>query len=298
MDGYRCGRVALAVVGLLGLSGAGCPQMVTQLAPPPRVLPPSPSLEQVIQAVHRNSSQIQSFSSNTATISGPGWPTLRANLAFQRPCLFRLRADTTLTGAEVDVGSNDQLFWFWVRRDQPPGLYFCRHDQFATSRARQMIPLDPYWLIEALGMAEFDPALPHQGPYQAPNNRLQIRTIRETPEGPTTKITMIDAASAWMMEQYVYDPKGQLKASSMAEGYHRDPLTGLFIPSVVRINYPTAQFSMRLDLGKVEVNRLLGNPAELWTMPNYPGSPLVDLGNPQLQPPAAALPPAVSATQP
>ena len=39
---------------------------------------------------------------------------------------------------------------------------------------------------------------------------------------------------------------------------------------------------MRVDLGAVQVNQLQGNPAELWTMPSYPGSPLVDLGNPNL----------------
>ena len=39
---------------------------------------------------------------------------------------------------------------------------------------------------------------------------------------------------------------------------------------------------MRIDLGAVQVNQLQGNPAELWTMPSYPGYPLVDLGNPNL----------------
>ena len=28
-----------------------------------------------------------------------------------------------------------------------------------------MIPIDPDWLIEALGTLEIDPSLPHQGPY-------------------------------------------------------------------------------------------------------------------------------------
>ena len=95
MDGYRCGLLTLVVVGLLGLSGAGCPQMFTQhTTPAPRVLSGSPSLEQVIQAVNRNSTQIQSYSTNSATLSGAGWPTLRANIAFQRPRMFRLRAET------------------------------------------------------------------------------------------------------------------------------------------------------------------------------------------------------------
>ena len=124
--------------------------------PQPQVLPPGAGLEQVIAAVNRNNSQIQALFSDSATLSGPGYPTLRAHIAYQRPRNFRLRADTGLTGPEVDLGSNDQLFWFWIKRNQPPAVYFCRHDQFPTSRARQMIPIDPNWLIEALGTLEFE----------------------------------------------------------------------------------------------------------------------------------------------
>ena len=119
-------------------------------------------------------------------------PVLRAHFAYQRPCFFRLRADTGFTGQEVDLGSNAQLFWFWVKRNEPPAVYYCRHDQFATSQARQMIPIEPNWLIEALGTMEIDPNLNHDGPYPAPDksNRICIRTIFTTPEGPNKKITV------------------------------------------------------------------------------------------------------------
>ena len=65
----------LLCTGLLALSGASCPQMLQQYTNPlPRVLPPSPTLEQVIEVVNRNNSQIQSFSTNRASLSGPGFP--------------------------------------------------------------------------------------------------------------------------------------------------------------------------------------------------------------------------------
>ena len=85
------------------------------------------------------------------------------------------------------MGSNDELFWFWVRRAQPPATYYCRHDQFAASPARQDFPIDPYWLIEAFGIAELDPALPHQGPFRLPGGQLEVRTIREIPKGQPPK---------------------------------------------------------------------------------------------------------------
>lgn len=248
--------------------------------PLPRALPHCPTIEQVIQVVNRNNSQIHSFSTTDAKLSGPGSPTLRASIAFQRPNRLRLRAETGLTGPEIDLGSNDELFWFWVRRNQPPGVYFCRHDRLATSHMQQIAVIKPDWLIDALGTAQFDPTLPHQGPFPLSGGRLEVRTIIETPEGPATKVTVVDADGGLVLEQRVFDSQGRLLAGSVAGGHRMDPLTGLIMPTVVEINCPPAQLSMRIELGNVRINRLPGDPAELWTMPSYQGSPPVDMCSP------------------
>jgi len=292
MDGYR--RFMFLFV-LVTTGGCNWSQLVTQYtAPMPRVLPPSPTLEQVVEVVNRNSRQIQSFSTNQAKLTGPGLPTLRASVAWERPKRFRLRAETALTGPEVDLGSNDELFWFWIRRNQPPAVYFARHDQFADSPVRQVIPIEPAWLVEALGITEFDPDLPHQGPFPTSDGRLEIRTIRETAEGPTTKVTIVHPVSGWLLAQHVYDARNRLKASAVASQHRRDPLTGLTLPKVVDIRCPVAQFSMRVELGNVEINRLESTRHELWTMPSYPGYGTVDLCDPNLPRGPAAGPAAVS----
>ena len=209
MHGYRCGMWLMVLTGLMTLCGSGCPQFLQPFPPPePRVLPPSPSIEQVIQAVNQNNSRIHSFTANNAMLSGPGWPTLRASVAFERPNRLRLVGATSLTGREIDLGSNDQLFWFWVRRNQPAAIFFARHDQFAASPMRQTIPIEPAWLMEALGTTELDPALPYQGPRPLAGDRLEIRSIRETPGGPATKVTILDAGRAWILEQYMLDAQG------------------------------------------------------------------------------------------
>jgi hypothetical protein len=250
--------------------------------PQPMVLRPSAGLEEIIAAVNKNNSQIQSLSSSSATLKSPGFPTLNAKLAYQRPCFFRMKASfNSLMGDEVDLGSNAELFWFWVKRNPPPALYYCRHDQFANSRAREMLPIQPNWLVESLGTLEIDPNLHHDGPYPEQGNRVRIRTIIDTPDGGKyTKITVIDAVSAWVMEQQIYDGRGQLRAKSVAEGYHRDPTSGLYVPTAVQVECPPMQFSMRIDLGNVQVNQPVSNGGELWTLPSIPSARLVDLGRP------------------
>ncbi len=260
--------------------------------PPPQVLPPGAGLEQVIAAVNRNNSQIQSLNSESATLASPHAPTLTAKFAYQRPCFFRLKARTEWTGDEVDLGSNAQLFWFWVKRNVPPALYYCRYDQFAASQARRMIPIEPSWLMEALGTLEIDPNLHHDGPYPDPNNhnRIWIRTLLNTPDGPNKKVTFIDPVSAWVLEQQVYDAQDRLRARSIAESYKRNSRTGLYVPTAVTVECPAFNFSMRIDLGDVQVNQPLPNPAALWAIPVIPGYRMVDLGNPSefYGPPATA----------
>jgi hypothetical protein len=277
---YLLLTLALAVI----VSQGGCAWLHRMFAfrdPQPLVLRPGAGLEEVIAAVNRNNSQIQSLYSNSATLKSSIY-TLQAHFAYQRPSFFRLRAETPITGPEVDLGSNAQLFWFWIKRNQPPAIYYCRHDQYATSQARQMVPIEPNWLIEALGTLEIDPRLAHFGPYPDKGNRIWIRTILQTPEGPITKFTCIDSVSAWVMEQRIEDARGQVRARSVTEDYRRDPRSGLYVPKAVTVECPPMQFSMRIDLGDVQVNEPIANPGEMWTMPSMPGAPLVDLGNPNL----------------
>ena len=54
------------------------------------------------------------------------------------------------------------------------------------------------------------------------------------------------------------------------------------MPTAVRISVPPAQFSLRIELGNVQINRMVGNPA-LWEMPRFAGYPAVDLCDPRLR---------------
>lgn len=85
-----------------------------------------------------------------------------------------------------------------------------------------------------------------------------------------------------------------MQASAIAEGYRRDPLTGLAMPTAVRISVPPAQFSLRIELGNVQINRMVGNPA-LWEMPRFAGCPAVDLCDPNLRLAPAPGPPSATA---
>jgi hypothetical protein len=284
----------IVLVALFAAGGSSCPRVMQQYAQPaPRVLPASPTIEQVTTVVNQNSARVTSYSAQ-GTLSGPGFPSLRTNVAFERSRRIRLRADTLLTGPEVDVGSNDELFWIWVKRNQPPAVYFARHDQFAYSAAYQVMPVDPEWVIEGLGVPVFNPGEQHQGPFPLQGGRLEIRTIRPTASGNLTKITVVDEARGYVLEQHLYDARGQRLASSVASRHQYDPATGATMPRHVELQWPTAQIIFKLDLSDVQLNRLGPDATALWVKPELAGFTNIDLAQPMpgQQPPQQSQQPA------
>lgn len=283
LRGRALGGLLIVVLAAI-LTGGGCrylrPPTETYTGPE---LPPSPTLDQVAQFVNNNARQIHSFTADQASLSGPGFPTLRARVVFQRPRRLRILGETSLTGLELDVGSNDEVFWFWVRRNEPPAMYYCRHEDFQTSAARQVVPIDPDYLIDALGLAEIDPAAVTSGPVALSGGRLEIRSAVPSPEGTMTQVTILDAKYGLILGQHLYDPRGQLVASAQNLGHRRDPLTGLVMPRAVQIRVPRTDLSLRVDLGQVRINQVIGDPSHLWSMPQYQGYPVVNLADPRLQ---------------
>lgn len=276
-------------LALFAGSGASCqrPTSFSPFAPAgpaaPQVLAPGASRDQIVAAVNQNSARIQSITATGASITIPdtmNLPILTANIAAERPGRVRITAGTALTGQEMDVGSNDQQFWMWVRRNEPPAVYFCRHEQFAGSAIRDMMPIEPAWLLAALGMVDVDPASVYDGPLPRGDGTVEIRSWLPSASGNLSRVTVIDATRAFVVEQHVYDPTGQtLLASAVAESHAYYPTEQVSLPQRVSLRLPTSGLAMKIDLGRVEINRLAGDPSQLWSMPTFPGYPLHDLGN-------------------
>ena len=278
----------IATVALFAGSGASCqrPMSFSPFAsagpPAPQVLPEAATREQIIAAVNANSSRVRSITATNASITiadTMNLPILTANIAAERPNRVRITAGTAITGQEMDLGSNDQLFWMWVRRNQPPAAYFCRHDQFANSAIRQMMPVEPKWLLSAMGMSDIDPATVVDGPLPRSDGTVEIRSVLPSVSGNLQRVTVIDARRAWVVEQHVYDPSGRtLLASTVAETHQYYPAEQVSLPQRISLRLPTAGTALKIDMGTVQINQLLGDPAQLWAMPAFDGYQKYDLG--------------------
>ncbi len=278
------GVVLLLLVAAVASSGASCPGVLRgyQIGtmPLPRALPPQPSLDQVITAVHDNTQRVRSLMCTQAVLVVPGVPRLSARVACEPPRRFRLQAQTSLTGPELDIGSNDDLFWLWLRQHQPPIIAFCRHEQYAQSQARRLLPIRADWMPELLGLVNFRPEDAHDGPYPQTDGRIEIRSRIDSGDGELLKSTILDGTTGLVAEQHLFTTAGERLASVRTSRYRVDPPSGAAVPHLVEVSWPASGVDFKLELSTVTVNGSSPDPAQLWQMPAYPGYEPVDLADP------------------
>ncbi len=278
------GLALLLVAASVASSGASCPNVLrgyqVGTMPLPRALPPQASLDQVINAVHDNTQRVRSLMSTQAVLVVSGVPRLSARVACEPPRRFRLQAQTSLTGPELDIGSNDDLFWLWLRQHQPPITAFCRHEQYAQSKARQLLPIRADWMPELLGLVNFRPEDTHDGPYPQADGSIEIRSRIDSGDGELVKSTILDGTTGLVAEQHLFTPAGERLASVRTSRYRVDPPSGATLPHLVEVSWPASGVDFKLELSAITVNGASPDPTQLWQMPAYPGYEPVDLADP------------------
>lgn len=259
-----------------------------------------PSVNQVIQSVNANTANVRQLQAEVK-VAVKGTPPLSGNLAIERPRRLHLRAGLFgLSSLGVDLGSNDEAFWVWVKQSispgQPAAVYFARHDEFAGSRMRDLIPLEPEWLIDSLGLIQLDPNGAHEGPFPAGQDRLVIHSKIPSREGTIVRTTVVHAKYGWVLEQHIYDTSGKRIVSTYASEHKHYPAEGVTLPHHVELRVaprtaasaggpPAEEMTLKIDIGSYHINRLLGDPEHLWALPRPEGYPLINLADPRNQPP-------------
>lgn len=285
-------RTVLRLLSLAGLlvsaGGANCTSLINQPWETPRWLTPcelgpDATLADYLTVVNYNSGLVDSLYSENVEISAkmPGQliPSLKAKLAFQKGRRFRLLA-TGPTGTEVDMGSNDEEFWFWLLRSEPKALYFCRYEDYGRRPMRMAMPFQPEWIIEALGVTPLGTEDQFEGPVRTGSDRVEIRTTRRSPQGRETGVRIVlDSCNGWIREQHLFDDQGRLVAKAVLSGHRREPKYYSVIPGRVDLSWPETGLSLAITLRDVVVNEIPAGP-QLWQRPHIEGYPEVDLCNP------------------
>ena len=79
---------------------------------------------------------------------------IHGSVSYEKSVSFRMKIWSIL-GDETDIGSNEEMFWYWSRRDRNPGLYYAVYEDYPKTRLKT--PFNPVFMRESLGLNEIDP---------------------------------------------------------------------------------------------------------------------------------------------
>jgi hypothetical protein len=253
--------IDLGLVGLLVPLVAGCTHTpLTPTPPPTPATYKTPSAESLVQYLNDNAKLVSAVQSTSMDIdckqgrdSAIG---LSGQMLCQKPHNFRLRA-VVMGMPEVDIGSNNGEFWYWIKRAKPNYVYHCGYRDLAKGKVNVPFPFHPDMIVAALGMAEYDPAKKYQVRESA--RYLELIEDAVSPQGqPVQKITVFNRMQATSASQpqvvahVLKDARGGLICQATIHQVKKDRGTGAMLPTKVTLQWPAQQLKMTLSLYDVQ----------------------------------------------
>lgn len=282
---YRVDPRLLCLVCLCGLLGCGLPRWMG--GRPQQVFAPDVTKSVLVHHLNENlrtsekHPELRSWRSGTATIQVTGIQfSLPASIAVQAPRNFRLLVSKPMVGGqEVDIGSNDERFWFWTRENRQ--ILTASHEDIGLALQEMELPapIHPDWLMEVFGVIPLDAdEFDLRSPAQA-NGTVELVAVRRSPLGEDVeRVIRVSLASGRITEHILRQPGGKEIARARLEKYTVVE-KGIELPLMIRLQWPAAKVEMALNIGQPQINPpVLTENAGLWQIPRLPGSELVDIG--------------------
>lgn len=248
-----------------------------------------PTTDALVQYLNKNSERLQTLRCDdmVLTYSERFKPSisLEGRMVAQKPRNFRMTA-MLLRKPEVDLGSNDQEFWYWIRRG-PRAQIYCKYDDLEKRQNIQLpLPFQPQWILETLGMSDYGPATR----YQLVDTPTQLKLVERTtsPQGKAIKKVIVfnrrrvTAPTPQVTDHILIDEQtGKEICSAHIHSAQIDPTNGALIPKKVDINWPEDNIvlTMRLTNASANVNIPANFPA--FTRNKLEGIPAFNLATRQ-----------------
>lgn len=278
-------RTAL-LAGLCLTAGLGC-SIDSLFRRTPADAPPDPpqtnaTAEQLISYLNEHARQLSILNCQNLQTEAVGAGVTQGYLVCRQPHDFRL-IGKSMMGEEVDIGSNEQEFWFWVRRAEPPAVYYCRYADLRAG-VRLPFPIQPEYISEALGMATYGPASKYR--VERRENTWHLMEDVTTPQGqPARKVTVFAASTKrpphpQVLEYRLERPNGTPICSARIDEVRTDrTYTGIWYPSRITLSCPEEKLEVRLTLKEVTVNVPVAPDRAEWlfTRRSLAARPAIDL---------------------
>ena len=261
----------LAGLGLVVVAVGCIPGCKRDVAPdqPVAATTEKPAPAQHVAYMNENARLVQSIKSTKVEIQatqGKDTVGLEGSLFCQKPRNFRLRADVVGKPA-VDIGSNDNEFWFWISQDKDPAdgvarVHYCSYQDMAAGKVRLPFPFQPDMIVAALGMGEYDP----NKEYTLKEDARTISLVEQATSAqglPVQKVTVfnktrVQPGKPQVLAYLLLDDKGAevCRASILdVQAVQMGDATAV-LPQRVELAWRPQQLTMKMRLYETQANSI------------------------------------------
>lgn len=262
-----------------------------KLTPVPAVFTSAPQVGDLFTTVNRRTQNVRQLQAE-ATVGISGVPAkLSGSLLVERPDRLRLKVSPLgMDSLGADIGSNEQQFWVWVKSGGVMAdsvLMFANRQEYAQSQVATVMPLEPRWITDALGLVTFESSGQYQGPVARSDGRLEIHAQEATPRGMQASTMVFDPKTGLLKQKALYDSQGQLIGYCDIGEYQYFAEADAAIPTTMTLHFrPGTEIASTatIQLSNIRLNGLYVDANTAWSMPNPVGIQRVDLSRTPVTP--------------
>lgn len=252
-----CGLGPAAILLLTGCNSWPHMRGDGKSAPAARVASSVPTSGDLVAYLNDNARRMQSLECRELMLDASHrlqTVGLTGQMACQKPKNFRMVAKAA-GQPMVDMGSNNQEFWYWISKADPPYLFHCSHQDFSQGRARMPFPFQPDWVVEALGMGEYDPNRNYQV-ITEPGVLKLVETAQSPGGQPVKKIVVFNRAptSVQVSAYILQDASGKEICGAYVQESAQDRATGAMYPRKINLVWPSEHIKLKMRLEDVAIN--------------------------------------------
>lgn len=151
-------------------------------------------------------------------------------------------------GKQMNIGSNQEEFWFNSSYVNPPIFYFCKHQDLKESNIKTS--LCPEWILESMGLKKI--SLDNITLVKN-NSKIGIKQFKTNSFGENISIvTIIDPINQIVAERYLINDKNETLASVEYKSYRS--VNGIVVPDRFIISWYQESISMEWKVYDFEIN--------------------------------------------
>jgi hypothetical protein len=241
---------------LAGCENGGKRFIFGSLTPQPTSGPAS--VDQLVAYLNDNAARVESLYcvDVDGTFQNYGF---RAKMMAMKPRNFLMSA-SALSNPIVDIGSNDNEFWFWSSKAPEPYQYFCSYKDFEDGKVAQFpFPFQPEWILMALGMGPYGPASKYTLEQDARTYKLVERA--QSPKGAVRKVIVMNRNEVFapvpQVQAYLLLDDATGKEICSAHVQTTQVASSALIPRRLELRVPNDKSKLTLIFNDMKVNTKL-----------------------------------------